>query len=47
MTSDQETCRSWTRELILANVLRAQPIRRGPKVLGKLGDTAEIGLERL
>ena len=31
------------RELILADVLGAKAIRGGPKVLGKLGDTAEIG----
>jgi hypothetical protein len=30
-------------ELILADVLRAKAIWGGPKVLGKLGDTAEIG----
>ena len=31
-------------ELILAHLLGAEPIRRGPEVLGKLGDTAERGL---
>jgi len=32
-------------ELILADLLRAQPIRGGAKGLGKVGDTAEIGLD--
>src|SRR5262245_15813769 len=32
-------------ELILAHLLGAQPIRRGPEVLGTLCDTAEIGLD--
>jgi hypothetical protein len=34
-------------ELILADVLRTKPLWGRPKVLGKLGHTAEIGLDRL
>jgi len=33
-------------ELVLADLLGAQLLWGGPKVLGKLGDTAEIGLDR-
>ena len=32
-------------ELILADLLRPQPIRGGAKGLGKVGDAAEIGLD--
>jgi hypothetical protein len=33
-------------ELILADVLGAKVIRGGAKVLGELGDTAEVGFDR-
>jgi hypothetical protein len=34
-------------ELILADMLGAELLQGGPKILGKLGDTAEIGLNRV